>query len=475
MSPLTFSLIKKNWSILLLGSVMLCFTVLLGVLFYTNAKTTVEKQVSERIRSIASTAAITIDGTQLDTIHGLSDIEKPIYRESVLQLQKIRDANPGVVYAYILRPTADPTIYEFIADADSLDPYATVDTNKDGKIDDADSTSPPGTSYDVTKISNINRALTEPVITDHPYTDKWGTFMSGFAPVRNASGAAIGIIGIDMKFDDYSTLAHSIVSPTTIILFLLAAGLLTSYVLLFAWKRRAEAWERIDRERSSLLSITSHQLGTPVTIVRWSLDTLEKSASKEEHQYALNNAREGLERINDILKSLHDADMVSRGTVTITPTLVNVKTILDTLVKATSTRLQKTQQKLILDLPEDFSLEIDSKLASQILEELITNASHFSGPHTRIHMRVVKENSTALCVIQDDGSGIPTKDMEHIGEKYFRASNAAILHPDGNGLGMYMAKRLTEQAGGSIHLDSELGKGTTVTVRIPLKALAQKK
>ncbi len=475
MSPITFSHIKKNWSILLLGSAMLCFTVLLGVLFYLNAKTSLEKQVSERIRSIAATAALTLSGAPLNDIHTLRDTTKPAYSQAIDALQKIRTANPGVVYAYILRPTRDPTIYEFIADADSLDPYAVVDSNHDNVIDDADATSPPGTSYDVSKIPNISRAMLEPIITDHPYSDQWGTFMSGFAPVKNASGSVMGIIGIDMKFDDYATLSHSIVSPATVLLFLLAAGLLTSYVILFIWKRRAEAWEHIDRERSALLSITSHQLGTPVTIIRWSLETLEKSPSKKEQQYALNNAREGLERINDVLKALHDADLINKGALVASPTTVGIQSIVESVKKSTAMRLAKTNQVLIFDVPTNFSMEIDPKLAIQLLEEMISNASHFSGPYTNIRVRIGADKQWATCEIKDEGSGIPSQDLPRIGEKYFRASNAATLHPDGNGLGMYMAKRLIEQAGGSLHIDSVLGVGTTVTIRVPLKAVATRK
>ena len=150
----------------------------------------------------------------------------------------------------------------------------------------------------------------------------------------------MGIIGIDMKFDDYATLSHSIVSPATVLLFLLwQPAFCLSYVILFIWKRRAEAWGTLTG-RSALLSITSHQLGTPVTIIRWSLETLENRHPKEPIISIMRG--EGLERINDVLKALHRCRSdQQRRSWPASPTTVGIQSIVESVKRARPCALRK--------------------------------------------------------------------------------------------------------------------------------------
>jgi signal transduction histidine kinase len=75
---------------------------------------------------------------------------------------------------------------------------------------------------------------------------------------------------------------------------------------------------------------------------------------------------------------------------------------------------------------------------------------------------------TAEFSIQDRGCGIPQKDLPRIFGEFTRASNATTFKADGNGLGLYIVKGIVEHAGGSIKIESKEGKGTTVTVRLPM-------
>ena len=159
-------------------------------------------RISEQVKGIAATGAVQFDTTDLDKLHTKDDAQKPEYEKVILQLRKIREQNDRITYAYIMRPTSNKAFFEFVADADSLNLDAKIDLNKDGIIDDADWLSPPGELYDVSGLEDrVIEALSNSVAFE-PYTDQWGTFISGWAPIKDSEGKTIAILGIDRHADD---------------------------------------------------------------------------------------------------------------------------------------------------------------------------------------------------------------------------------------------------------------------------------
>ncbi|HVW66630.1 MAG TPA: hypothetical protein VHA78_02770 [Candidatus Peribacteraceae bacterium] len=169
------------------------------------------KRIQDEVKSIAATGALQFNAKNINQIHILSDVHTPAYVQSVQKLKLIRSQNKDVKYAYIMRPTGVKDIFEFVADADSLDPYAKKDLNGDGIVDDADATSYPGEAYDTQGDGTFQIAMTGiPSADPHSYTDQWGTFISGGAPIRDSSGTVIAVLGIDI----YANKVGSLTSQT---------------------------------------------------------------------------------------------------------------------------------------------------------------------------------------------------------------------------------------------------------------------
>ena len=188
------------------------------------------QRVREKAMAIASTASLQFDTSDLDQLHTKADITKPVYRNVVQKLQEIRNQNKGAIYMYILRPTQNPKIYEFVADADSLDPDAKMDLNHDGVIDDKDHLSPPGETYDVEASFSpewLVDALERPYADPYPAIDQWGTWISGSAPIRDVSGRAVAIIGVDYEASEPLNLTKQSFSP-----FLIFPGFFFLFVLI---------------------------------------------------------------------------------------------------------------------------------------------------------------------------------------------------------------------------------------------------
>ncbi|MEI8230271.1 MAG: hypothetical protein WCG83_03960 [Candidatus Peregrinibacteria bacterium] len=136
------------------------------------------QRTRERAMSIVATGAMQFDTKDLDQLHTIEDIKKPEYAKVVKKLDEIRSMNEGVSYAYILRQSHEKTGYwEYVADADSLDPYAKVDSNYDGIVDDQDMLQYPGLLYDVFD-PYLDVIMQETYSNPEINSDEFGTYTS---------------------------------------------------------------------------------------------------------------------------------------------------------------------------------------------------------------------------------------------------------------------------------------------------------
>ncbi|MDD4286877.1 MAG: hypothetical protein PHN33_00825 [Candidatus Peribacteraceae bacterium] len=225
-----FFLSKKSVVIFLAGAV-LAGGVTFGLWRHTYNLNL--ERVREQVMAITATAAPEFDAEDLNQLHTWQDTKKPVYRKVVEQLQDIRRRNPKVRYAYIMRPTDDPYFYQFIADADALDIRVFPDSTGDGLRNDVN---PPGYSYhDYEGLdSSFYRALREPDADYQPCFDLWGVWISGHAPVRDAQGNPVAIIGMDIDASEIKVLSEQSFSP---FLFCIGFFFLFVFVRLAAFNR----------------------------------------------------------------------------------------------------------------------------------------------------------------------------------------------------------------------------------------------
>ncbi|MFA6523117.1 MAG: helix-turn-helix domain-containing protein [Candidatus Peribacteraceae bacterium] len=164
-------------------------------------------RIRERATAIATTGAMRFDVRDIEQLHTEADIKKPEYAKVIRLENEIRDKNSQARYVWIMRYTGTGSAWEFVADADSLNPYEKKDLNGDGKIDDSDHLSPPGEEYFDERGTMLN-ALKGPFGEDFPTTDQWGTFLTGVAPIVNSEGEGIAVLGIDYEIGELDKLSR---------------------------------------------------------------------------------------------------------------------------------------------------------------------------------------------------------------------------------------------------------------------------
>ncbi len=178
----------------------ICSLLALGITYgmHTYTAKLLRNQLAEQLKSIASTAASEFEAKDLDELHFARDMKKEAYQKVFKKLNEIRDNNENIVYVYIMRRTEDPEVYEFIADADSNYnlPFL-VDLNNDGILDETDEAVAPGVRY-VTLSRTFPLGFEMPAADMDMVVDQWGTFISGYAPIKDAEGRNIAALEVDM-------------------------------------------------------------------------------------------------------------------------------------------------------------------------------------------------------------------------------------------------------------------------------------
>lgn len=237
---------------------------------YSYTKKLQFERMQEAVMSIAATGALQFEAKDLDALRVESDWRKPEWEKVVRRLEAIRRQNDDVIFVYLLRSMRnDPNKIEFIADSHSLNPYANLDddptndidvgANRDGKIEPygQDKLQWPGQPYpDVPPDALLG--FQNPVASTEPYTDIWGTLISGYAPVKNNSGEVVGILAVDMEAKLLTDRTGAIIQP---ILYFFGLFLFFVFVRLAAFNRSLflELWKGLQMQKV-LIVLTSCSL-----------------------------------------------------------------------------------------------------------------------------------------------------------------------------------------------------------------------
>jgi predicted transcriptional regulator len=191
-----FFMSKKGLAALALSA---CIAVLITFGMYWYTLGIMKEEIGQRLVSIVATAAPEIDYRDLEKIHWARDMHKPEYQRLFNKLNEIRDSNNNILYAYIMRPSDDPEMYEFVVDADS-----NYFLPEDPEDPEAIEVVAPGVNYDSHYFGKkyADKVMVAPVMEEDFVTDKWGTLLPAAAPIFDDLGNSVAFIGIDMDVTD---------------------------------------------------------------------------------------------------------------------------------------------------------------------------------------------------------------------------------------------------------------------------------
>jgi signal transduction histidine kinase len=228
----------------------------------------------------------------------------------------------------------------------------------------------------------------------------------------------------------------------------------------------------LDQAKNEFVSLASHQLRTPATGVKAFLALLTDGYAgqlNEKQRQFLESAYEANERQLSIINDLLSVASIESGRIILRKELSDIGKITQTCVEEHRAHSKKQEQEILLSLPQaPIKAYVDQSRFRMILDNLISNASKYTPHNGKITIHVRKQAGKAIVDVKDTGSGIAKKDMHKLFGKFSRIENVKNLNVDGSGLGLYLAKYLSELHDGDILVKSRLGRGSTFSVKVPI-------
>jgi signal transduction histidine kinase len=229
---------------------------------------------------------------------------------------------------------------------------------------------------------------------------------------------------------------------------------------------------RADQAKSEFVSLVAHEMGTPLTSILCYSDVLlqehSEPLSEEQEQY-VRVIRNNVGRMQVLLSDLQDISRIEAGHLSLNIEPTSLAAALQGALETTRGQMGARSQVLTLDLAEDLPrVGADPARLTQILINLIGNASKYTPDGGHILVQVRRQGGYVRCAVSDTGVGISPKDQARLFTKFFRSDNPAVMEKQGTGLGLCITKNLIELHGGQIEVESELGKGTTFSFTVPV-------
>ena len=316
------------------------------------------------------------------------------------------------------------------------------------------------------KVFEVPDTLDDPRFEDNPLVTGFPNIRAyAGAPLITPSGHAIGTLCTicdkpheltDLQKQALVTLSHSVVAQLEL-------------------RRKNLELERTNQFKSDFLSYVSHEVRTPLNAINTFSRLLEQEAQTEKmpemFRQSLGHIRQSGERLLDIVNSVLDVKQIEAGKMKLLPRPISTDDFFVHLFSLTRVRAQERdihfQTHIDDSLPD--VIELDDTKFGQVALNVLTNAIKYTNRGKDVRAQITFRDDILKMVVKDEGIGISDEDQKRLFLPFERMENASQF--DGTGLGLMITRKLVELMNGNIRLTSQLNKGTTVIVEVPVKTL----
>ncbi|MCL4128473.1 UNVERIFIED_CONTAM: hypothetical protein GTU68_029426 [Idotea baltica] len=234
-----------------------------------------------------------------------------------------------------------------------------------------------------------------------------------------------------------------------------------------------ERIQHLEAVRSDFVANVSHELKTPITSIKGFVETLQEGAKEnpEDLDRFLDIVDQQAERLNRIVSDLLTLSRLegAKERELLRRQEENVLSIIEEVEKSVLELREAKHISLQVRCADDLFANFDRFLIEQALGNLVGNAVKYSGENTEINIHAWQDEELLKISVQDQGPGISQEHQPRLFERFYRVDWARDRKAGGTGLGLAIVKHIAAVHGGSVAVSSQLGKGSTFTLEIPLE------
>jgi len=207
----------------------------------------------------------------------------------------------------------------------------------------------------------------------------------------------------------------------------------------------------------------AHELRTPITNLMGEAEiALSRQRSNDEYREVLESSTEELSRMSLMIENLLFLARAENPRAAVTFSTVNIENIMKDVCDFYEAAAEEKQVKLLYQ--GDAIVTADALMLRRAVSNLVANALKYSQPSSHIQLVTIKKDKQVSIAVVDEGPGIPSEHLPHIFDRFYRVDSARSQSTGGTGLGLAIVKFIMDLHKGHVIIDSEMGKGTVVTL-----------
>ena len=233
-----------------------------------------------------------------------------------------------------------------------------------------------------------------------------------------------------------------------------------------AFNEMADELENSEQIKNDFISSVSHELRTPLTAIKGWSETLESGYDPQTFRKGMKVITGETNRLEQMVEELLDFSRIQSGHFTLQLTTIDVIAELEDALLIYNDKAKKENIILSYNEPEFMCAVVgDKNRLRQVFINIIDNALKYTEPGGSIEVIAEKNDSAVIISVSDTGAGIAPEDLSKVKQKFYKANKTK----HGSGIGLAVADEIITMHGGLLDIESELGKGTKVTITLPLK------
>ena len=242
-------------------------------------------------------------------------------------------------------------------------------------------------------------------------------------------------------------------------------------------RKAKEGAERAYAAKTQFLANMSHELRTPLNAIIGFSEMMQRQLlgpiGTEKYLDYIAGIRESGEHLLDLITDILDMSKIEAGKYTLHLEEINIAKLIRMGIHMMEGRALEAGIKLYFECSnEELVIRADRRAMLQMLLNLMSNAVKFSKPGGNVYVSCLEREQYYSIKIRDEGIGIPAHKLGDVLNPFEQAESHYAREHEGTGLGLAITKDLAELHGGALHIESALGQGTTVTIRMPYEAVS---